>query len=104
MLARRGAGARQQRGASSKAKSGSGPGVWEAVGTGGSQGAPARTPLTHSLTHSGLRGGGQAADRGAASSSRMVLGAGQRSLSLPFPGAAGPGPMFVLFSSLRAGG
>lgn len=89
LLPRRGAGARQQRVASNKTKSGSGAG--EAVGTIGYQGATARKP-PHSLTRVSAAAG-RAADHGAASPSRVVRGAGQRSLALLFLGAAWPGPM-----------
>lgn len=90
MLAAPEEGARQQRGASSKAKSRSGAGVGKLPGLLGLRGPPPARP--HSLTRVSAAAG-RAAGRRAASPSRVVLGVGRRSLSPPFPGAAGPGPM-----------
>lgn len=96
-----GAGGRQQRGASSKARNGSGAGVWgKAWGLSGLRGPP---PARPPLTHSGLRGGGAVCRPRGGFSVQGGRGRGAEIAFSFFPGAAGPGAD-VSFSSLTVGG
>lgn len=99
MLAGPEEGARQQRGASSKAESRSGAGVGKLSGLLG-LGAPARTPP---FTHSGLRGGGAGCRPRGGFSLQGGPGRGTEVFLPSFPGCRRAWAD-VSFSSLRVGG